>query len=410
MNTSEKDAPNVVAKILAEEQSSGAVASQIRPTTKLYISSSDNADLTDFEVVISCTPEPLTSSMLKEAGVKHCLHLKCQTGKLGSRDLRTQLPRLLQFFSALPSPPAGNILVCCPSGKDLSVGATLAILCLYMDDEGAFSPSNARDAKDVNKTFIKRRLSWITTSNPALNPSRATLQSVNAVLLDSQDPKAHLQPKSNGTTAILEPLRQELEQESTPNGNSSNPPSAIFTNLITPAAKPWHFTRTLTSNLPTHPSGTVTGTATFTPCTLPSSSPRTLLYAEEGEFVTDNGLKFNARRKYVYQLQKEGEYIAVRFFDDEKMPKSSITDGVGQNGEGVGGPFVEMGDLSTKEGEMRAKSRETHLCGGDLYTASWTFPQAMTQRVEDKGTWWEVRYDVKGLKKDYVSTTRYTRA
>jgi len=42
-----------------------------------------------------------------------------------------------------------------------------------------------------------------------------------------------------------------------------------------------------------------------------------------------------------------------------------------------------------------------------LYTASWTFgPGVVSGDTED--VWWEVRYDVKGPKKDYVSTTRYT--
>lgn len=105
--------------------------------------------------------------------------------------------------------------------------------------------------------------------------------------------------------------------------------------------------------------------------------------------------------------EKEGEYIAVRFFDDEKLPRADIEDGVGKNGEGIGGSFVEMGGLETSGGELKAKNKETHLCAEDLYAASWTFGKGVVNKNEPD-MWWEVRYDVKGPKKDYVSTTRYT--
>ena len=90
--------------------------------------------------------------------------------------------------------------------------------------------------------------------------------------------------------------------------------------------------------------------------------PPTLLYAEEGEFITDTGFKFTARRKYVYQLVKSTEeeiggkeakeYIAVRFFDDEKMRQASVHDGVGSRGEGIGGLFVERGDMDVSGEEV----------------------------------------------------------
>ncbi|KAI4935705.1 uncharacterized protein J4E92_002996 [Alternaria infectoria] len=430
MKTSEEDAPALIERLLNEDGGSSAVASLIKPTSRLYISPSDQMKLDGFDVVISCTPEPFATSMLKDAGVKNYLHLKCQTGKLGSRDLRTQLPRILYFFSSLSGPITGRFLVCCPTGKDLSVGTALAILCLYTNEKGAIDTSTPKETNAMGKAFIKQRLSWITTSNPALNPSRSTLQSVNAILLESQDPKASLQTKSNGTdtgitTSIpireTRPLPHEPRTDNSSETEKQKPsspslPTSIFENLRNSPDKPWNFTRQLRSTLPTHPSGTVSGTATFTSCDLPAPFPPTLLYAEEGEFATDTGLKFNARRKYVYQLEtptpestgeKAGDYIAVRFFDDEKMPRADIKDGVGKNGEGVGGSFVDMGNLEASGKEVKAKNKETHLCAEDLYTASWTFGSGVVNGDTDN-MWWEVRYDVKGPKKDYVSTTRYT--
>jgi tRNA A64-2'-O-ribosylphosphate transferase len=66
-----------------------------------------------------------------------------------------------------------------------------------------------------------------------------------------------------------------------------------------------------------------------------------------------------------------------------------------------------MGSLETTGGEVKAKNKETHLCAEDLYSASWTFGEGVVVGSE-WAKWWEVRYDVKGPKKDYVSTTRYT--
>jgi tRNA A64-2'-O-ribosylphosphate transferase len=124
-----------------------------------------------------------------------------------------------------------------------------------------------------------------------------------------------------------------------------------------------------------------------------------LLYAEEGEFATTTGLKFTTRRRYVYQLKNDA--VIVFFHEEEKEG-------------GVGGLFVEMGDLSLEESDGEgekvwvAKNRETHLCGEDLYSASWRFGSAMFGG--EGGKWWEVRYDVVGPKKEYVSETGYTLA
>jgi len=419
MSTSEEDAPSVVDRLLKQETEDGtsSTATLIRPTSTLYISSSQNLDISGFDVVISCTPSPLTSKTLKSANISHYLPLKCQTGKLGSRDLRTELPLLPTFLSSLAT-PAPKILVCCPTGKDLSVGTALAILCLYADDDGNIDLGKRKEASEIDKNLIKQRLTWITTSNPAMNPSRATLQSVNSVLLTTQDPKAmslpvRAKPGGNVTNSTPNPAAKD-------NDSTSSLPRNVSSKLFTSFGRmPWTFHRTLTSTLPSHPSGTVTGTATFTPCVLPPTYPPTLLYAEEGEFVTSTGLKFNARRKYVYQLVKreekeDRERIVVKFFDDEKFPRASVQDGVGDKGDGIGGLFVEMGELTPSVCEQtvyEAKNKERHLCAEDLYSASWKFSEGMVRECgsEEEGMWWEVRYDVKGPKKDYVSVTRYER-
>lgn len=405
MNSSEEDAPDTIAKLLEEESQNGtdSTVTLVKPTTSLYISPSQNVDLNNFDVVISCTPEPLSSTSLKEARVRHYLPLKCQSGKLGSRHLRNELPLLQDFLSSLPAASSPKLLVTCPTGKDLSVGTALAILCLHTNESGHIDLSTRRSAAEINKNFIKQRLSWITTSNPALNPSRTTLQSVNSVLLTTQDPKAVSLPiRARPDGDHKDTNMQERSNNDPPQGPSL--PSELFAMLS--STPKWSLNRNLTSTLPTHPSGTVTGSATFTPCSLPPSFSPTLLYAEEGEFVTATGLKFTARRKYVYQLIDEG--VVVKFFDDEKFPRAKVEDGVGKQGEGIGGMFVEMDALVANEGEVEARNKEHHLCAEDLYAASWRFSKGMAGG--EGPMWWEVRYDVKGPKKDYVSSTRYEKS
>jgi len=122
-------------------------------------------------------------------------------------------------------------------------------------------------------------------------------------------------------------------------------------------------------------------------------------------------------RKYVWQLLGSedggGERVVVRFFNDDDAKGGSE---VGSNGEGIGALFVEMGCI--EQGE--ARSKKEHLCGEDVYGATWRFGGGMMKEGRegdgdgdgDKGEgdmWWEVRYDVQGPRKEYVSETRYTK-
>ncbi|OAG09208.1 uncharacterized protein CC84DRAFT_1136658 [Paraphaeosphaeria sporulosa] len=389
LNTNEEDLPDLIKRLVEGEATSDAAPILIKPTSNLYISTTQNLNTTPFDVVVSCGPEPLPG--LTSGSKTRYLHLKCQTGKLGSRDLRTQLKRLPILETWLPPEPTTidkKILICDPTGKDLAVGTALAILCTYADASGALTFVPNTHAR-IDKKTIKQRLAWLATTHPTLNPPRATLQSVNAWLM----------PNPSEAAAYASP--------SPP--NTSAPPSkltaaSLFTALH--ASSPWTFTRTLTSALPTHPSGTVTGTATFTP--LPSSRPA-LLYAEEGEFTTTTGMTFTTRMKYVYVLRgelderlervPEAEWIAVHFWAEKAGDEEADADG-------VGGLFVEMALQEGAEvaGEVaRIRNREQHLCGRDLYAAIWEVPVG-----GDGVGWWKVRYDVKGPKKEYVSETRYS--
>jgi tRNA A64-2'-O-ribosylphosphate transferase len=203
-------------------------------------------------------------------------------------------------------------------------------------------------------------------------------------------------------------IQQSLSRE------ESSLPTILFTNLQT--STPWTFTRTLTSKLPSHPSGEVRGTATFEAITASGASTPALVYAEEGTFTTTTGASFTARRKYIYRLlstpsdpagrrtsiasiQPTDKHIAVYFDNTETADATADL-------------FVEMGPLQKDADGVSwsAENRAQHLCGEDLYTAQWRFSSGMLEEGHraDGDLWWEVRYDVKGPKKDYVSETGYS--
>ncbi|KAF2181627.1 initiator tRNA phosphoribosyl transferase [Zopfia rhizophila CBS 207.26] len=197
LSTNEEELPDLIVELVKGERKLDAVPTLIKPTCNLYISSSQNLDISAFDIILSCTPEPLETTNSEHLKQKY-KHLPCGTGKLGSRDLRNQLPRIPGFFEALPL-ELGNNLVCCPTGKDLSVGVALAILCLYTDDNGKISQTPT--GRKIDKTFIKQRLTWITTTSPFLNPSRETLKSVNSFLMP--DPTTPARPPPNNPPASM---------------------------------------------------------------------------------------------------------------------------------------------------------------------------------------------------------------
>jgi tRNA A64-2'-O-ribosylphosphate transferase len=435
LNTNEDDLPKLIRKLVSEEKGPDAAPMLIKPTETFYVSSSQNLDIEPFDVIISCTPKPLTTTNSAHLKTKKYLHLICQAHKLGARDLRTQLSRLEPFLLSISELPKSKVLVCCPTGKDLSLGVALAILCLHFRDDGEFENSETKeDKRKMDKNFIKQRITWVTTAAVGLNPSRETLKSVNSFLMP--DPStlnqnsANTSPISSTLTLVgSEKNGNPTEEQKKPGLTAHIPvtdlpisdiPSPIARDHQPPSPKhstipekifaafngipSWKFTRTLTSALPTHPSGTVTGTANFS--ILPSANLETqsapLLYSEEGEFVTDTGLRFTARRKYIYTLDSIADEmeptLSVYFFDDASKDPQKVT----------GGLFVQMGSLKERAGVWEAGNKEQHLCAEDLYTASWRFGKGMVEGGDEE-VWWEVRYDVKGPKKDYVSKTMYVR-
>ncbi|PNS15468.1 Diadenosine 5',5'''-P1,P4-tetraphosphate phosphorylase 2 [Sphaceloma murrayae] len=166
------------------DEISAVLPTLIKPTTQLYIGTnpcSTDALPTPHAHIACEQPVDNNDTSPKEQG--HTFRVPCQPGKLGSRTLRHHLPSLVPFVTKhLASHPTSPILIICPTGKDHSIGVALALLCLFSSPDGTLTSTND-STRTMNKDFIKKRLSWIMASIPDANPSRATLQSVNAFLL-----------------------------------------------------------------------------------------------------------------------------------------------------------------------------------------------------------------------------------
>lgn len=134
--TSEEDLPDLIAELVAEyqQQRGEQEATLISPTKNLYISPTDPSAYGGgkYDLVIDCNG----NAAAVEEDPKRLI-LGCASAKLGSRDLRKSLDKVRDFVNArLESDPSQSLLVTCDTGKDLSAGALLAIVCQFYNDEG----------------------------------------------------------------------------------------------------------------------------------------------------------------------------------------------------------------------------------------------------------------------------------
>lgn len=177
---SEDELPALIEQLLSQSGAQPILRGPtlIKPTTCIFISNQVAAQ--GFDVVIQCSPAPDPDIVASIQDGRY-YHLACSAvSKIGSRQLRSQLPKLDAAGSQLTC--SAKILIACPTGKDLAVGVALAMICLYFSGGGDFSGDSIMRPVP-NKMEIKQRLSWIMISMPDASPSRATLQSVNAYLM-----------------------------------------------------------------------------------------------------------------------------------------------------------------------------------------------------------------------------------
>ena len=152
----------------------------------------------------------------------------------------------------------------------------------------------------------------------------------------------------------------------------------------------WKLIRQLISVFPGYPSGTFHGTATFYP-RLPTDSAYSteMLFVEEGELTTQQGLKMTGRRRYVYRLE-EGGPITCWF--------------VKSDGVSVDYLFHTLAfQVDDKRGWKAVGS--PHLCIDDNYASDYRF---VFEGIELKE--WRLEYEVRGPKKDYQAKSTLSRS
>jgi hypothetical protein len=158
----------------------------------------------------------------------------------------------------------------------------------------------------------------------------------------------------------------------------------------------WKLSRTLKSALPSFPTGTFTGTASFHPRypTDPQYDGE-YLYEEEGILHTDQGASLRGTRRYVYRYREsQGGHVSAWFVkpDDGKTVDYFFHDL----------EFTAL-DAEKDPGVWHAKGSH-HLCVQDNYDSAYEFSFC---GVSIKT--WQLTYTVKGPKKDYCTMSRYER-
>ncbi|KAF4839539.1 putative flavin-containing monooxygenase 1 [Colletotrichum siamense] len=181
---------------------------------------------------------------------------------------------------------------------------------------------------------------------------------------------------------------------------------AVFRSLL----GTWSLERSLTSRLPTHPSGHFSGTARFLlrdktadglKCVsgaAPGDDPEDeglateYLYIEDGEFRADNGLVFRATRRYVWRYDEKKDCISVWFVKTDDAKRADYL-------------FHEIEFLPPKGDDAKGwKAQAGHLCIDDFYNVNYDFTFQSVNLKE-----WNIGYTVNGPKKDYTIAGVYRR-
>lgn len=195
LETSEEVLPELIETLIGQPGSSLGSSDKsrlVKPTSCLSISTIDvvppiNNSVGTYTIVLLPKVTPKDTWQTSPSRIDVGLGSK----KVGSKNLRAALKDISEFFTRILKEFTSKavtseqiqIIVACESGQDLSVGVALALLCLHFDDNGSLKLVTAEDHPSINKDFIRQRLTWISTSMPDANPSRATLQSVNSFLM-----------------------------------------------------------------------------------------------------------------------------------------------------------------------------------------------------------------------------------
>ncbi|EPE06885.1 pyridine nucleotide-disulfide [Ophiostoma piceae UAMH 11346] len=170
---------------------------------------------------------------------------------------------------------------------------------------------------------------------------------------------------------------------------------AVFRSLL----GTWKLDRTLTSRLPSHPSGRFVGTAEFRfrkatsdgrPAKENIYGEEEYLYVEDGMFTATGGPSFRATRRYVWRYSSIKDQLTVWFARTDDSSRADY----------LFHPLEFQSSTSTKNWEATAG----HLCIDDFYNVQYNFAFHGVHLGD-----WQLRYGVKGPKKDYTIAGTYRR-
>lgn len=112
-----------------QKENTGGDSVRVDKAPNVYVGAGRRSTTGDFDLVVNCQGTGEES--------KGLLDLNCRGGKLGSKDLRDKLSAVRETVSAvLQRSSDSRILVTCSTGKDLSIGTALSLLCLFFDASG----------------------------------------------------------------------------------------------------------------------------------------------------------------------------------------------------------------------------------------------------------------------------------
>jgi len=160
----------------------------------------------------------------------------------------------------------------------------------------------------------------------------------------------------------------------------------------------WRLLRILASKIPSLPSGTFTGNASFHP-RLPTAPgyDAEYLYIEEGTFVCSTGAQLPSTRRYVYRYSELDNKLSVWFV---KTDDSKSVDCFFHSLE-----FIFTSNKFPSEEGTGWKAKGNHLCSEDNYEAQYDF-RFRGIGIEKFG----IKYLVNGPKKDYIADASYERS
>lgn len=193
LNTAESELHDLIEELMMHSLAVRAAAAPalrcVQPTKDLFVGTiSDTSSLGKDVRIITLSSKVTEQSTWQKSPNR--LDAGLGPSKLGSRNLRLALPMLMAFVESIlwakmedVAKKSEGIVIVCETGKEFAIGVALATLCLFFDDQGKLL-EGAEKRTSIDKSFIRSRLGWISTSMPDANPSRATLQSVNSFLMD----------------------------------------------------------------------------------------------------------------------------------------------------------------------------------------------------------------------------------